>query len=422
MPTWWWLLTVAGFAGLAWIILVSLFTPAINYHLHKPIAASTPDFVRALSGIGQIAAHPHNHIDVLTNGPTFYPAMIEAIRSARHSVCLECYIFHPGRVANAMADALADRARDGVIVSMVADSIGSFPFWYSRVRRRLKKAGCRIHNYQGVRWYSLARLNNRTHRELLIIDGRIAFVGGAGVADWWAYPTHGKPHWRDTMLRVEGPVVNAIQGVFAENWLECSNEILDGDAFFPPLTPVGDVTAAAIKSSPSDRFTLARVAFQSLIEAAESGIRLNTPYFLPDRALRRALIRTARRGVKIQLILPGPGTDQKWVRLASRRMYGRLLKSGIRIFEYRPAMMHAKILLVDDCWALVGTTNMDNRSFEHNDEVNLAMRDGEVIERLGRDFAADLAVCDEVTLAQWRRRPLWERALNPIVWILERQQ
>ncbi len=247
-------------------------------------------------------------------------------------------------------------------------------------------------------------------------------MGGAGVADWWAFETRKKPHWRDTMVRVEGPVVGAIQGVFAENWVECCSEILEGDAFFPALCGAGPVTAAAIKSSPSDRFTLARVTFQSLIEAAEKAVRINTPYFLPDRALRRALVRTARRGVAIQLIVPGPGTDQRWVRLASRRMYGRLLKAGVRIFEYRPAMMHAKILLVDETWALVGTTNMDNRSFEHNDEVNLAMRDAEVLARLGADFEADLAVCDEVTLARWRARPLWERALNPIVWILERQQ
>jgi cardiolipin synthase len=224
------------------------------------------------------------------------------------------------------------------------------------------------------------------------------------------------------MVRVEGPVVNAIQGIFAENWLECCSEILDGDTFYPAIPPTGNVTAAAIKSSPSDRFTLARVTFQSLIEAAEQQIRINTPYFLPDKAMRRALMRTARRGVAIQLIVPGRGTDQRWVRLASRRMYGRLLKAGVRIFEYQPAMMHAKILLVDDSWALVGTTNMDNRSFEHNDEVNLAMRDGEIMARLSEDFAADLAACDEITLARWQARPLWERALNPIVWILERQQ
>jgi cardiolipin synthase len=422
MPLWWWLLTLAGFAGLAWVILVSLFTPAIDYHLRERAAASAPGFVRALCGIGQIAPHPDNQIEVLTNGPTFYPAMLAAIRSAERSICLECYIFHPGRVADAIAEALIDRAEHGVVVSMVADSIGSFPFWYSKVRRRLKRAGVRVHNYQGVRWYSLARLNNRTHRELLIVDGRIAFVGGAGIADWWAYETRKKPHWRDTMVRVHGPVVGAIQGVFAENWVECCSEILDGDAFFPALPAAGPVTAAAIKSSPSDRFTLARVAFQSLIEAAEEDVRINTPYFLPDKAMRRAFMRTARRGVSIHLIVPGPGTDQRWVRLASRRMYGHLLKAGVRIFEYRPAMMHAKILLVDETWALVGTTNMDNRSFEHNDEVNLAMRDPAVLARLGRDFDTDIAACDEVTLARWRARPLWERALNPIVWILERQQ
>ncbi len=422
MPWYWWLMTVAGFAGLAWLLVVTLFTPAINYHLIHRVAAESPQFFRALHAICQAEPHAHNKVDVLTNGPTFYPAMIEAIRAAERSVCLECYIFHPGRVADAMADALIDRARAGVIVSCVFDSIGSFPFWYSRVRRRMKKAGVRVHNYQAVRWYSLARLNNRTHRELLIVDGRVAFAGGAGVADWWAYPTRHKPHWRDSMVRIEGPVVNGLQGVFAENWLECCSEILEGDAFFPALHAVGNVRATSIKSSPSDRFTLARVTFQTLIEAAERDIRINTPYFLPDRALRRALMQTAKRGVSIRLILPGAGTDERWVRLASRRMYGRLLRAGIRIFEYRPAMMHAKIMLVDHVWAVMGTTNMDNRSFEHNDEVNIVMRDDEVMTRLGRDFEADLAECDEVTLEGWRARPLWERALNPVVWILERQQ
>jgi cardiolipin synthase len=423
MPWWWWMLTVAGFAGLAWFLIVSLFTPAINYHLLHRVGAESAQFFRALHAICQAEPHAHNRVDVLTNGPTFYPAMIEAIRSAERSVCLECYIFHPGRVADAIADALIDRARDGVIVSCVFDSIGSFAFWYSRVRRRMKKAGVRVHNYQGVRWYTLARINNRTHRELLIVDGRVAFVGGAGIADWWAYETRKKPHWRDTMCRIEGPVVNGLQGVFAENWLECCSEILEGDAFFPQLHPVGNVKATSIKSSPSDRFTLARVTFQTLIEAAERDIRINTPYFLPDRALRRALIRTAKRNVSICLILPGPGTDERWVRLASRRMYGRLLTAGVRIFEYRPAMMHAKVMLVDHVWAVIGTTNMDNRSFEHNDEVNLLMRDDDdVMTRLGRDFDTDLAQCEEVTLARWRARPLWERALNPVVWILERQQ
>jgi cardiolipin synthase len=224
------------------------------------------------------------------------------------------------------------------------------------------------------------------------------------------------------MVRVDGPAVSSIQGVFAENWLECCGEILTGDSFFPPLDVEGDSTAFLVKSSPSDRATTVRVVFQSLVEGSRHTLRINTPYFLPDRQLRRALCRAARRGVDIQVILPGSKTDQRWVRLASRRIYGSLLKAGVRLFEYRPAMMHCKMLIADGEWSVIGTTNMDNRSFEHNDEVNMVTLDRDLTTRLCEDFERDLTVCEEVTLAAWQSRPIWEKALNPFVWILERQQ
>jgi len=251
----------------------------------------------------------------------------------------------------------------------------------------------------------------------------VAFAGGAGVADWWAEPRRGRERpWRDTMARIEGPVVAAIQGVAAENWLECYGEILTGPDYFPDLHHCADTTAFVVKSSPSDRATASRVSFQLLIEGADSTVRISTPYFLPDFALRRALVTMARRGVAISVIVPGDHTDQRWVRLASRRMWGQLLEAGVRIYEYRPAMLHAKVLIVDDLWTVLGTTNIDNRSFEHNDEVNLAMRDQAVAERLCEDYDRDLAASREMTLDMWRRRPLWEKIVGPFVWILERQQ
>jgi cardiolipin synthase len=256
-----------------------------------------------------------------------------------------------------------------------------------------------------------------------VVDGRIAFIGGAGVADWWRFPSRrrGRP-WRDTMARIEGPVVAALQGVAAENWLECCGEIMTGPEYFPNLEPCGSTTAFVIKSSPSDRATASRVAFQLLMEGADHHVRIHTPYFLPDRALRRALVRIARRGVAVSVIVPGRITDQRWVRLASRRMWGELLAAGVRIFEYRPAMTHAKVLIVDELWAVLGTTNIDNRSFEHNDEINVAMRDPQVATRLLQDYEQDLRDSEEVTFARWQRRPLWEKVVGPFVWILERQQ
>ena len=414
-------LEIAGAVFLAWLVLVFLFTPHINYHLSRRTSVHADDFLYTIQSTCQAALHHGNRVTVFTNGPEFYPAMLAAIRSATRSVNMECYIFQPGRIADQFIDALSDRARHGVNVTVVVDAIGSFALW-GRPVRRLRKAGCRIQSYQALRWYSLARLNNRTHRELLVIDGHTAFAGGAGVADWWAFPKKGRPPWRDTMARFEGPIVAALQGVAAENWLECCGEILTGPDYFPDLTPAGTTTAFVIRSSPSDRATASRVSFQLLMEGADHHVDIATPYFLPDRALRRALKEIARRGVKVTVIVPGRHTDQKWVRLASRRMWGELLEAGVAIHEYRVTMTHAKVLIVDGLWSVLGTTNIDNRSFEHNDEINVGLQDAAVAERLLQDHKRDLRDSDEVTLASWQRRPLWEKVVAPFIWILERQQ
>lgn len=414
-------LSTAGAVFLVWLVLVFLFTPGINYHLARRTSVHADDFLYTLQSTCQAALHHGNQVSIFTNGPQFYPAMLEAIRSATRSINLECYILQPGRIADQFIEALSERARLGVNVTVVVDAIGSFNLW-GRPVKRLREAGCRIESYQRLEWHRLHRLNNRTHRELLIVDGRTAFIGGAGVADWWAYPVKGARPWRDTMARIEGPIVAALQGVAAENWLECCGEIMTGPDYFPNLERAGDTTGFVIKSSPSDRATASRVAFQLLMEGADHHVRIATPYFLPDRALRTALVGLARRGVAVDVIVPGPHTDQRWVRLASRRMWGRLLEAGVRIHEYRPGMTHNKLLIVDELWAVLGTTNIDNRSFEHNDEVNVALRDPEVAARLLADYRQDVADSDEITLERWRRRPLWEKVVGPFVWILERQQ
>jgi cardiolipin synthase len=414
-------LEIAGALFLLWLVLVFLFTPHINYHLSRRTSVHAEDFLYTIQSTCQAALHHGNRVTIYTNGPEFYPAMLEAIRSATRSVNMECYIFQPGRIADQFIEALSDRARKGLNVTVVVDAIGSFNLW-GRPVRRLRAAGCRIQSYQRLRWYSLARINNRTHRELLVIDGRVAFAGGAGIADWWAYPKGRRPPWRDTMARLEGPIVAALQGVAAENWLECCGEILTGPENFPNLDAAGDTTAFVIRSSPSDRATASRVAFQLLMEGADRHVNISTPYFLPDRALRRALTEIARRGVTVSVIVPGRHTDQKWVRLASRRMWGELLRAGVRIHEYRATMTHAKVMIIDSLWAVLGTTNIDNRSFEHNDEINVALLDSTVAERLLVDYERDLRDSDEVTLARWQRRPLWEKVVGPFVWILERQQ
>ncbi len=414
-------LTVIGGAFIAWLILAMLFTPAIPYHVEAPVDPASDHFIHVLESTCHTTLEHDNAIEIFTNGTAFYPAMLDAIHRARETINLECYIFKDGDIGGRFVDALSARARAGVRVSIVMDAIGSFGV-FRRFRRKLIEAGCRVEAYRGMRWYSLARLNNRTHRELLVVDGQVAFVGGAGIADWWWKPHKGKPMWRDMMARIEGPVVSDIQGVAAENWLECRGEILTGIETYKPHVPAGRTAAFAIKSSPSDRATASRVLFQTIVEEATRSVHIATPYFLPDRAFRQAFRRAAGRGVEIVVLVPGRGTDQRWVRLASRRMYGHLLEAGIRIFEYEPGMTHVKMLIADDLWSVIGTTNLDNRSFEHNDEMNLAIRDREVAQRLRSDLACDLERSTEITLTRWRRRPLLEKLIGTVAWILERQQ
>jgi cardiolipin synthase len=416
-----WYLAIIGGLFLTWVIVVALFTPRIDYKVLHRLDCSSPDFLYALHNTTQTTIHHDSRFEVLTNGAQFYPAMLDAIRSAKSSVNMECYIFRNDEIGGQFMTAMAERARAGIPVTLVVDAIGSM--WLSiSAARRLRRDGVRVEFYQRVKWYRLARINNRTHRELLIVDGRVAFVGGAGVGDQWSTGEHGKRPWRDTMARITGPVVSAIQGVFAENWVECCGEILTGQEYFPELKPCGDTTAIVVKSSPADRATAARVAFQLLLEGSARTVRITTPYFLPDRSMRRAFIETARRGVKIDIIVPGSHTDQRWVRIVSRRKYRELLREGIRIYEYRTGMIHAKIFNVDERWVVLGTTNFDNRSFEHNDEVNVAIRDEKMSSRLKEDFQQDLKGCEEVTLDTWKRRSLFEKIVEPFAWILERQQ
>jgi cardiolipin synthase len=416
-----WLVGLIGLAFVVWFVLVVLFAPQVPYRVLGPADARSSHFVTVLESICQTRLLPGNRIDVLTDGPAFYPAMLEAIVDARETINLECYIFRPDAVGRQFMDALAARARAGVRVTIVVDALGSFRgFW--RGMRPLREAGCRVEAYQRLHWYRLARLNNRTHRELLVVDGRVAFVGGAGICDWWMTATRRGPMWRDFMARVEGPLVPVLQGIFAENWVECTGEILAGEDTYKPWLSSGSSAALAVRSSPADRATTSRVLFQLLIDGATHRLRLVTPYFLPDAAFRRALARAASRGVDVVVLVPGRVTDQRHVRWASRRFYGELIEHGVRIFEYRPAMIHAKALIVDDVWCAIGTTNLDNRSFQHNDELNIVIRDEEVAARLTADIEPDLAQSDLITMDLWRRRSLWERIAGSVTGMLERQQ
>ena len=422
------LLELAALVIVAVLLFLILFEPAVAYRARPPQARTdSAEFVDYLSALVNARPFAAGEVQVLSSGEATFAAELAAIRAARHSVHFEAFLFLRGRVADEMLAALTERARAGVRVRVIADRYGSF-FTPRRFFAELERAGGEMHWYQPIAWYTLKRLNNRTHRDLLIVDGRVGFIGGIGVADYWVGPPgRGRP-WRDTMVRVTGDLVRGLQTSFAENWLEASGEILGEDEFpaqpgsEPEPLPHGEGLGLVVSSSPSEgRATRARLLFQLLIASAHRSIRIASPYFIPDRSLLGELERAARRGVEVTVLVPGSWNNHPLTRLASRRRYGRLLEAGIAIHEYQPAMMHAKVMVVDGVWSVVGSTNFDNRSFSLNDEVNAAILQRRLAWQLEEDFAADLARSAAMRLEDWHRRPLYERAFATLARLLERQ-
>ena len=378
--------------------------------------------------LSAVLATPPQALDshrLLKEGDELYDVQLEAIRAARYSIHLEAYIFYPGQVADALLAAMCERARSGVQVRVMIDAIGSL-----RTRRShfdaLIAAGGRVQRYHPLHLHMFRRWNSRTHRNLLVVDGEVAFIGGAGVADHWSAAA--PQPWRDCALRVTGPVVSGLQAVFAENWLESAGELLVGSHVFPQrddaAARISEVPCGlAVGSTPTaGRSTRARVLVQFLLATARDSIDLCSPYFVPDLGIRRELLAARARGVRVRILTGGPYTDHGIVRRAGRRRYGTLLEAGAEIWEYRTRMMHAKVLLVDGRWSLLGSTNIDNRSFGLNDEVNLLVRSDSLHDELRDMYDQDLRESAQLTLATWRRRPLSERVLATLGRVLERHQ
>jgi cardiolipin synthase len=332
--------------------------------------------------------------------------------------------FHRGDLAKRVLNVLTERARNGVRVTLTIDAIGSSitPKSYFD---DLRKAGGRVQWYHKVRWNTWMRSNNRTHREILTIDGQVGFVGGAGYDDQWVYSKKaGEPRWRDTMFRVEGDVVLGLQSAVVQNWLEASGEILDGPDYFPSATNAGSTPALVIASTPTTSgATRARILFQVLLSAARKSIDITTPYFVPDSSARNELVRAMReRHVTVRILVPGPKNDHPSIRHTSRSMYGDLLRAGAHIYEYTPTMLHAKIMVVDGAWVLVGSTNFDPRSFGIDEEGNLAALDPPLAQTLTAEFDNDLKSSRQVSYEQWKNRSPYERALEWLGALWQRQQ
>lgn len=409
---------------LALLVLLALFEPSVAYRVRSPVLApSDAGFLRALAHVLGVSQRRLGDVHVLSRGADIYEAELAAIAAARSSVHLEAFIFREGVASKRFVDALTERARAGVVVRLTLDAFGNLGT-RDAYFAELRSAGGKVAWYQPLRWYTLKRYNNRTHRELLVVDGEIAFMGGAGIADWWI-GDHGKPPWRDTMVRFRGDLVRAAQSVFAENWLAAAGEILFDPALFPSHqgSVESDPYAFVVPSTPSEaRATRARMLLQTLVACANKSIRIQTPYFVPDRHALRELVSACERGVAVELLFPGKWNNHGGTRLASRARYGALLRAGAVIREYAPSMIHTKVMIVDGAVAVVGSTNWDNRSASLNDEANLVVASRAVAERLDRDFEEDAAESVVVTLEDWKRRSVVERFLALLSNVFARQE
>lgn len=361
-----------------------------------------------------------NRVEVLRNGVEFFPAMLGAIQSAQKSITMETYIYWDGEVGRRFAEALAERARAGVAVKLILDAVGSAPMSRSLIDF-MRKNGIEVTWYHPVRWYTLSRVNHRTHRKLLIIDGRIGFTGGAGIADEWQGDADSPSHWRDTQVRIEGPAVSQMQYAFMDNWVKARGLIPTGLEFFPRVDPAGDSLVHIVKSSPSEGVSTVKLLYALALVSAKKSVSISNAYFLPDSDAIRALEGAVRRGVDVRVIVPGRWTDVPIVRAASRWHYERLLKRGVRIFEYQGTMMHAKTMMVDGVWTTIGSSNFDARSFRLNDEVNAGIWDERIAGQMESMFAEDLSRSVEITLGRWRRRPWFARFKESVADFLKPQ-
>jgi cardiolipin synthase len=431
----WWLWIVAAIAlemldhwgaGVACATIGFVFyllTPQEHvprYGLEGELAVHSHEFLTSIVGTTGVPFVKDNKITILNNGDQFYPAMLEAIGDAAKTITMEAYIFWKGDIGHRFAEALAARRRAGVTVKLLLDAVGSASIG-TEIQQILEDSGCELVWYNPIRLRTISRFNNRTHRKSLIVDGRIAFTGGAGIADHWTGNGQDPAHWRDIQIRLEGPGAFGLQTGFAQNWLDTTGELVSGEGFFPPCDAAGTMAAQTILSTPEAGSSAVRIMYYLSIVSARHSIYIANPYFIPDDAALEILIEARRRGVDVKLMIAGIHNDMRVSRYSGIHLYGKLLEAGIEIYEYNRTMLHQKTMVVDGIWSTVGTTNFDNRSFALNEESNVCVHDRRLAGQLEQIFMEDLKGCDRVTLEKWRRRGLKTRLLGAVCLFLKDQ-
>ena len=389
----------------------------IERQLQRLYSVDDPQFRRSMGVLLGPPILEGNKVEVLLNGDAIFPAMLAAIRGAERTVTFETYIYWSETIGKQFSDALSERARAGVKVHVLLDFIGSIKMDEAAMQS-MKQAGVQLERFHKPVWWKFTKLNNRTHRKLLVVDGKIGFTGGVGIADQWRGRAQDPQHWRDSHFRVEGPVVGQMQAVFADNWTKATGVVLDGAAYFPALAARGGQAAQMFSSSPTGGSESMLLMYLMSITAAQSTIHLSSSYFVPDALTIKALVAAAARGVRIRIITPGADIDSELVRAASRARWGPLLQAGIAIAEYQSTMYHVKALVVDAQMVSVGSTNFDNRSFSLNDEANLNVIDAAFASEQVRQFDADWKKAKVISYADWEQRPLQEKAYSHLAsWV-----
>ncbi|HEV7805059.1 MAG TPA: phospholipase D-like domain-containing protein [Solirubrobacteraceae bacterium] len=419
-----WPAALAAF-GLAWYASDSLRhrrEQGNGYDLRGgPLDVGSDEFLRAAEAITSTPIAPGNRAEILINGDEIFPAFIETIASARQSVNLLTYIYWHGEIARAIADAVCERAHAGIEVNILLDAVGSAKMG-RELTGQMRDAGANFAIFRPPKPYAIRRVNNRTHRKLCIVDGRVGLIGGVGIADEWSGDAEDPDHWRDTHVRVRGPVVRGLQGAFAENWLEATGDVLVGPQYLPDLEPLeGGCKMQVVRSSAGVGDTNMEALYFLAIACARERLQLTAAYFAPRPAFIEALCDAAGRGVDVRLLVPGEHIDKGFVRKAGRGAYEQLLECGVRIWEFCPTMLHAKTLTIDGRWTSVGSVNFDNRSFQLQDEATLCVASDAFTAALDDQFERDLARSEEIDLERWHGRPLRAKTNERVLKLARRE-
>ena len=425
---WGWAFSTGAMAFVSYLV-TPVETPP-QYGLEHEFSVDSDEFLTTITGATGVPILPGNRIDVLSNGDEFYPVMLEEISRARASITIEAYIYWAGDIGRRFAAALAAKAREGIPVKILLDAVGSATIG-SEILETLEKGGCQLAWYNRIHWYTIGHFNHRTHRKSLIIDGRVGFTGGAGIADVWLGHAQSPGHWRDTQIRIAGPAVTPLQTGFAQNWLKTTGELLSGATYYPEHEREGEspshgfgetgLPVQTVMSSPESGASSVRLMHCLPIVCARRSIYISNPYFIPDQAAIDTLVEARQRGVDVRIMVAGRYNDTWLARQNSRRLYGPLLRAGIQILEYNKTFMHQKTMVIDGLWVSIGTTNFDNRSFAHNEETSVCIRDVGLAAFMEQTFRSDMRACDRVDLETWQQRGLLTKSLEAVASLLEEQ-